>query len=305
MLVFVFVFVLLPVPVLCVPVLVRADRSHLLQAALVLPPVVWSARTLTGVDVDDSSGRQRSGTSGPVRPGSSDPASRLKAAARAHTPRAITAVAQPPTGASRPAQVAPAAGDLDRVLTVPNVVTAVRLACVPVFVWLLFGAHEQAAAAVLLAGLGATDWVDGTVARRFAQVSTLGKVLDPIADRVLVGTAVLCAVVDGAVPPWFAGVTIAREALVSGAVVVLASLGAQRIDVLWVGKAGTFALMSAYPAFLMAHGPAGWQHAVGIAAWVVGIGGLALAWVAAASYVPVARRAFAAGRAGRAGGAAP
>lgn len=189
----------------------------------------------------------------------------------------------------------------DRILTLPNGVTAVRLACIPLFAWLLFGAHRQVAAGVLLAVLGGTDWVDGQLARRLGQVSTVGKILDPTADRLLVATAVVSAVVDGAVPVWFAAATLAREALVSGAVLVLASLGAERIDVLWVGKAGTFALMAAYPAFLLGHGPAGWQQPVVGAAWAVGVLGLVLAWVAAACYVPVARRAFRRGRAARAG----
>ncbi|HAM00648.1 MAG TPA: CDP-diacylglycerol--glycerol-3-phosphate 3-phosphatidyltransferase, partial [Acidimicrobiaceae bacterium] len=136
---------------------------------------------------------------------------------------------------------------LGRVLTVPNLVTAVRLACVPVFVWLLFGAHRQVAAAILLAVLGATDWVDGYVARHFHQVSTLGKVIDPVADRVLVLTSVSSIIVVGAVPLWFGVGTVAREAVVSAAVLLLAALGAERIDVLWVGKAGTFGLMFAYP----------------------------------------------------------
>jgi len=190
------------------------------------------------------------------------------------------------------------AGDLTRILTVPNVVTLVRLACIPVFLWLLFGARQQTAAAVLLAALGATDWVDGFVARRYHQVSTLGKVLDPLADRVLVGTAVIAIIVHGAVPLWFGVATLAREALVSSAVVLLAALGARRIDVLWVGKAGTFALMVAYPAFLLGHGHAAWQVPVQAVAWVTGLVGLGLAWVAAASYVPVARRALATGRRG-------
>ena len=186
-----------------------------------------------------------------------------------------------------------------RVLTFPNGVTALRLACVPVFVWLLFGSHRQTAAAVLLAVLGATDWVDGFVARRWRQVSTLGKVLDPVADRVLVGPAVVSVIVVGAVPLWFGVVTVAREALVSAAVLLLAALGAQRIDVLWVGKAGTFGLMAAYPTFLLAHGHAGWQQPFEVVAWVCAVPGLALAWVAAAAYVPVARRALARGRAPR------
>jgi cardiolipin synthase len=192
---------------------------------------------------------------------------------------------------------------LDRVVTVPNVITLVRLACIPLFLWLLFGKDRQTAAAVLLAALGATDWIDGFVARRYHQVSTLGKVLDPVADRVLVLTAVIAIIVHGAVPLWFGLATIAREVVVSAAVLVLASLGATRIDVLWVGKAGTFALMFAYPAFLLGDGTAAWQEPVRIVAWVTGLVGLTLAWIAAASYVPVARRALADGRRARAGAA--
>jgi cardiolipin synthase len=185
---------------------------------------------------------------------------------------------------------------LDRIFTVPNLITMVRLACIPVFLWLLFGAHRQTASAILLAVLGATDWIDGHVARRFHQVSTLGKVLDPVADRVLVGTSVIAIIVYGAVPVWFGVATVAREALVSVAVLALASLGARRIDVLWVGKAGTFALMFSYPAFLLGHGTAQWQTPIRDIAWVTGIIGLTLAWIAAGSYIPVAREALAEGR---------
>ena len=156
----------------------------------------------------------------------------------------------------------PVEGTLDRVLTVPNIITGVRLACVPLFLWLLFGAHRQTDAAILLAVLGASDWVDGYVARRFHQVSTLGKVLDPTADRILVGTAVIAVIIHGAVPLWFGLATLIREVLVSLAVLLLAALGAERIDVLWVGKAGTFGLMFAYPAFLFAHGPVSWHTPV-------------------------------------------
>lgn len=185
---------------------------------------------------------------------------------------------------------------LDRILTVPNLITFLRLACIPLFVWLLFGAQRQTAAAILLAVLGATDWVDGYVARRFHQVSTFGKVLDPVADRVLVVTAVVTIMAHGAVPVWFGVATLAREVVVSAAVLLLASMGAARIDVLWVGKAGTFALMCAYPLFLVSDGSATWQTVIRVVAWGIGLVGLTLAWVAAASYVPVARRALTDGR---------
>jgi cardiolipin synthase len=188
---------------------------------------------------------------------------------------------------------------LDRILTVPNVITLVRLLCIPLYLWLLFGAHRQIAAAVLLAVLGATDWVDGFVARRYGQVSTFGKVLDPTADRILVGTAVISIMIYGAVPLWFGLATIAREVLVSAMVLLLASLGAARIDVLWVGKAGTFGLMFAYPTFLLGYGTADWQEPIRIIGWVTGLIGLALAWWAAGSYIAPARRALRDGRAAR------
>lgn len=202
-----------------------------------------------------------------------------------------------PGGAARPGPADEQA--LGRVLTVPNLVTTVRLACVPVFVWLLFGAHRQTAAAVLLGVLGATDWVDGFLARRFHQVSTLGKVIDPVADRVLVLTGVSSIIVVGAVPLWFGVATVAREVVVSAAVLLLAALGAERIDVLWVGKAGTFGLMFAYPTFLLAHGNAGWQQPFGVIAWVSGVPALVLAWIAAAAYVPKGGQALARGRRSR------
>ena len=191
---------------------------------------------------------------------------------------------------------------LGRIFTAPNGITFVRLACIPLFVWLLFGAHEQTAAAILLAVLGATDWVDGFVARRFHQVSTLGKVIDPMADRILVGTAVISILVYGAVPLWFGLATIAREVLVSAMVLLLAALGAARIDVLWVGKAGTFGLMFAYPTFLLGYGDAGWQEPIRVIGWITGIVGLTLAWIAAGSYIAPARQALRDGRAARRAG---
>ncbi|MHB1583584.1 MAG: CDP-alcohol phosphatidyltransferase family protein [Acidimicrobiales bacterium] len=209
-----------------------------------------------------------------------------------------------PAGGPRTLSPGPAEAGLDRILTVPNGVTAVRLLCIPVFVWLLFGAQRQTAAAVLLGVLGATDWVDGFVARRFGQVSTLGKVLDPVADRVLVATAVIAVIVHGAVPLWFGLLTVVREALISVVTVVLAGLGARRIDVSWFGKAGTFGLMFAYPAFLLSDGSASWQVPFHDFAWVAGGLGLALAWVAAVTYLAPARRALTEGRAARRGGSA-
>jgi len=195
--------------------------------------------------------------------------------------------------------------DEDRVLTIPNALSLGRLLCAPVFVWLLFGTPRphRLAAAVLLGVLGATDCVDGYVARHLHQVSKLGKVLDPVADRVLLAVGVVSILVDGAVPLWLGLAVIGREALVSVAVLVLAGLRARRIDVSLVGKAGTFCLMTAFPLFLLTHdtalsGPApGWHGPVRTVAWLVGLAGLVLGWYALATYVPAARLALAEGRA--------
>ena len=93
--------------------------------------------------------------------------------------------------------------------------------------------------------------------------------------------------------------TLAREALVSVMVVLLAALGAARINVLWIGKAGTFALMFSYPAFLLSDGTAQWQGPIRVIAWICGVLGLALAWAAAAGYVGPARDALRMGRSAR------
>jgi len=181
----------------------------------------------------------------------------------------------------------------DRILTVPNVVTVVRLLCVPVFLWLLFDQHKRAEAAFLLGALGATDFVDGYIARHFHQVSTLGKVLDPLADSVLLMVGASAILVDGSVPPVIAWATLSREVLVAGAFLVLAALGARRIDVQWAGKAGTFGLMFAFPLFLMGHDQGFSPHkAAEFLGWCCAIPALILAWYAAITYIPMARRAL-------------
>jgi cardiolipin synthase len=184
-----------------------------------------------------------------------------------------------------------------QVLTLPNLITLARLACLPVFLWLLFGKEDRAAAAALLAVLGITDWVDGYLARRLGQVSELGKILDPVADRLLFIVGAGGILIDGSVPTWFAVIVLVRETLVGGATLVLAALGARRIDVTWFGKAGTFGLMIAFPLFLASHSDLSWADTAGVLAWIAGIPGLAFSLYAAVLYVPIARRALREGRA--------
>ena len=185
-----------------------------------------------------------------------------------------------------------------------NLVTAIRLALIPVFLWLLFGTGHRALAAWLLGALGATDWVDGYLARRLHQVSAVGKVIDPVADRILVIVGLLAVAAAGGVPWWFSLITLARELIVSLMTLLLAALGAARIDVLWWGKVSTFALMTTFPLFLLTSNDhhvalAGWQHVGRDLCWVVGVAGLALSWVVLASYVRPALAALRRGRAAR------
>ena len=186
------------------------------------------------------------------------------------------------------------------ILTVPNLISIARLGCIPWFMWLLFGVEDRMWAALLLGGLGATDWVDGWAARRLGQVSELGKILDPTADRLLLLVAVPCLLVDGTIPRWFALTVLVREVLVGAATLALAALGARRIDVSWWGKTGTFALLWAVPCFLAGESRVPVDEAFTVMAWVFGLPGLAIAWWAAFAYLPVARRALAEGRANRA-----
>jgi cardiolipin synthase (CMP-forming) len=183
-----------------------------------------------------------------------------------------------------------------RIVTLPNLISALRLACAPLFVWLLADDHLLAAAG-LLALLGASDWVDGWIARRFDQGSDLGKILDPVADRILLLVAAVALMVQGSVPVAVGVLVLARELAVSVAVLVLAAAGARRIDVQWVGKAGTLALMFAFPAFLWADAIHGSAHDVVLAvAWFFTVTGLGFSYYAALTYVPLARQALSDGR---------
>jgi cardiolipin synthase len=191
-----------------------------------------------------------------------------------------------------------------RIYTIPNLISLVRLLCVPVFLWLLWGPDRPIAAAVLLAVLGATDWVDGYIARHVAgQGSELGKVLDPTADRALLVAGAVALLVEDLpvavhVIVW---IVVIREVLIAVATVGLGIAGARRIDVVWAGKAGTLALMFALPLFLLADNTDGaWQVWWYICAWGFAISGLVLGYYAAVKYIPAAREALRDGRASRA-----
>jgi cardiolipin synthase len=193
--------------------------------------------------------------------------------------------------------------DNQRIWTIPNVISVVRLLLVPVFLWLLFKPDAQpVAAGALLAFLGATDWVDGYIARHFDQGSELGKILDPLADRILLLAAIVALLIWDI--SWQVNlvliIALVREIGIAIASVVLGIAGARRIDVVWAGKAGTLALMFALPLFIAgdeASGALSWFCS--FAAWCFAIGGIVLGYYAAMKYIPAAREALREGRAAK------
>jgi cardiolipin synthase len=191
-----------------------------------------------------------------------------------------------------------------RFLTAPNVFTLLRLCCIPIFVWLLFGKDDQVAAAWLLGGLGATDWVDGWLARRFDQVSEFGKVFDPTADRLLFIVAIGSIISYGIPPTWVLWAIVIREVVV-GATMAIATVAfsMERFDVTYWGKLATFLLMFAIPGFMLGDPDSGsfGQQGFLVASWILVIPGLVLSYWTAVRYVPKVRAGIAVGRAKRAG----
>lgn len=181
-----------------------------------------------------------------------------------------------------------------RVLTVPNVISMVRLAFVPVFAVLIV-VGEDGWALVVLAVSGVSDWLDGVLARRLNQVTRLGQVLDPLADRLFIFVTLIGLAWREVVPLWLVLVIVARDVLLAATVPVLARLGYGTLNVTMVGKVATFALLYAFPLLLLAEMP-GW---VGAAAHVVGWAftwwGVGLYWLAGLQYVAQVRRLVAAG----------
>ena len=131
----------------------------------------------------------------------------------------------------------------DRILTVPNLVTLIRLLLLPVFLWLEFGLHEEMAALVVFAVSSGTDWVDGQIARRTHQVSKLGKLFDPMVDRLLICVGVVSVFLLGRVPAWVLVYLIARDCvLVTGAKFLLDTVG-KVPSVVYLGKFATAFIM--------------------------------------------------------------
>ena len=155
----------------------------------------------------------------------------------------------------------------DRVLTVPNVLSVVRLVLIGVFVYLLLVAHSYGWAVVVLIASGASDWADGKIARLMNQSSRLGELLDPAVDRLYMVVIPLSFAVARLIPWWVIVVLIARDALLAAMLPVLRARGLSALPVTYIGKAATFALMSAFPLILLGQWDAQWSRVVGACGW--------------------------------------
>jgi cardiolipin synthase (CMP-forming) len=142
----------------------------------------------------------------------------------------------------------------DRVLTLPNVLSVVRLLGVPLFLWLLLGPRADGWAIVVLALSGASDWADGKLARALGQSSRLGALLDPAADRLYIVATLVAFVIRDVVPLWVVVVLLVRELVLAVTLLVLRRAGWPPLQVHYLGKAATFLLLYAFPLLLLADG---------------------------------------------------
>jgi cardiolipin synthase len=172
-----------------------------------------------------------------------------------------------------------------RVLTVPNLISFARLLGVPVFLYLFLVAHRDPAAITVLAIGGTTDWVDGWVARRLNQVSRLGELLDPAADRLYILATLVAFTIRDVVTWQFTAALLARELFMIGCLAVLRRYGFGPPPVHYLGKTATFILLLAFPVLLLAQAAPSLNPVAYSSGWALAWWGLALYWAAGIFYL--------------------
>jgi cardiolipin synthase (CMP-forming) len=184
-----------------------------------------------------------------------------------------------------------------RVMTVPNALSAFRILLIPVFVVLLLDDGTRLAGFLVMGAVVSTDWIDGVIARRTGQITELGKLLDPLADRLAMGAAIVTLVVAELLPLWAAAVVLIRDAVVLVAAIWLAVTRGPRIDVRPIGKYATFTLMWAIPAIAWGNADLPLDDVARLFGWVWFSAGVVEYYVAAVAYAVDLRRAVLARRA--------
>lgn len=169
-------------------------------------------------------------------------------------------------------------------LTIPNVISLVRLAGLPLFLWLILGPHADVWALVVLVASGISDYLDGYLARRLNQTSRLGQLLDPIADRLYILSTVIGLAVRGIIPVWFAVLLPLRDVLLWVLVPFLRSRGYTSLPVHFLGKVATAALLYAFPLLLLADVGSTVGDLAQVFGWAFAIWGAAMYWWAGVLY---------------------
>jgi cardiolipin synthase len=186
----------------------------------------------------------------------------------------------------------------DRVLTIPNALSAARLIGVPFFLWLVLNEHDAAAVIVLMVS-GFTDWLDGKIARRWNQMSRVGQLLDPAADRLYILATLIGLTVRDVVPLWLTIALVGRDVLLSFTLPVLRRHGYGPLPVHFLGKAATFNLLAGFPLLLLGEGDSLVSQVAHAFGWAFAIWGTALYWWAGVLYVVQVRQVVGADRQGR------
>ena len=170
------------------------------------------------------------------------------------------------------------------VLTIPNLLSLLRLGLLPVFLWLVLGPEAHGPAVVVLMVIGISDWLDGALARKLDQTSSLGAVLDPVADRLYILVAVIGLAASGAIPVWLALLLAARDLVLWGLVPVLRTRGYSALPVHFLGKAATAALLYAFPLLLLGTGDSAFEVGARVLGWAFAIWGSGMYWWAGVLY---------------------
>jgi cardiolipin synthase len=178
----------------------------------------------------------------------------------------------------------------DRIFTIPNIISFIRLLGVPLFLWLILVPQADEWALVVLVLAGISDWLDGKIARATGQISKLGQVLDPMADRLYILAALIGLAVREIIPWWLVVVLIARDLLLLLMLPPLKKRGLVGLPVHFLGKAATFCLLYAFPLLLLGD-VEGWVGTTAqVFGWAFAIWGTVLYWYAALLYLEQARR---------------
>jgi len=181
----------------------------------------------------------------------------------------------------------------DKIITVPNIISFIRLLGVPLFLWLIIEEYDEWALVVLVVS-SLTDWLDGAIARATGQITRLGQLLDPIADRAYIAAALIGLAIREIIPWWLVVLLVLRDVILAVVMWVLKRYGVVGLPVHFLGKAATFCLLYAFPMLLLGEIDWSLDTLSKVIGWAFVLWGTALYWYAGGLYVVQARQVIAA-----------